>query len=175
MKTTKKKISLANTGKKFSEEHRNRLSEARRKRVTKVGTKEKMRLTMIEKWKDEEYVKKVKSALKGKSKSVEEVVKRSGEKHYNWKGGITPEVRKIRNSLEYKLWRTAVFERDNYTCIWCGSKFIKGVTGRVVIHADHIKRFSDFPELRFAIDNGRTLCKPCHMTTDTYGAKPSSN
>lgn len=84
----------------------------------------------------------------------------------NWKGGITPINNLIRNSEEYKLWRKAVFERDNYKCVWCG---IRGVT----IHADHIKPFALFPELRFAIDNGRTLCVPCHRTTDTYGKKSS--
>ncbi len=86
-----------------------------------------------------------------------------GDKHPNWKGGVTPLNKLIRSSVEYKLWRVAVFERDNYTCIWCGSKGY--------IEADHIKPFAYYPELRFAIDNGRTLCLPCHESTDTYKQK----
>lgn len=78
-----------------------------------------------------------------------------GDKHPNWKGGITPLKKKIRESLEYKLWRTAVFERDDFTCVWCQ---VRGT----YLHADHIQLFSTHPELRFAIDNGRTLCVPCH-------------
>lgn len=89
-----------------------------------------------------------------------------GEKHYKWKGGVTPEHVKIRHSLEYRMWRESVFKRDNYTCIWCGAR--NGNGKRIELHADHIKPFAFFPELRFAIDNGRTLCKPCHKTTDTY-------
>lgn len=105
-------------------------------------------------------------AQKGLKRSIETRKKiseaKKGEKSYTWKGGITPLNKIIRRSLEYKLWRTAVFQRDNYTCIWCGQK-------GGVLNADHIKRFSDYPELRFSIDNGRTLCVPCHKTTNTYG------
>lgn len=86
-----------------------------------------------------------------------------GPEHWNWQGGISPENWIIRQSVEYRLWRKAVLERDSHTCIWCGAT--------EQLQADHIKRFADFPELRFAIDNGRTLCGPCHRSTETYGNK----
>ena len=91
----------------------------------------------------------------------------TGKNCHLWRGGITPVNKKIRNSPEYKLWRKAVFERDNYTCIWCGAKSKKGK--KVILNADHIKPFAEYPELRFAIDNGRTLCRECHKKTNTYG------
>ena len=31
-----------------------------------------------------------------------------------------------------------------------------------------IKRFSDYPDLRHEVSNGRTLCVPCHKTI-TFG------
>ena len=33
------------------------------------------------------------------------------------------------------------------------------------LEADHIKPWAYFPDLRFELDNGRTLCRPCHDTT----------
>lgn len=81
-----------------------------------------------------------------------------------WKNGISEINDRIRHTKEYILWRTAVFMRDDYTCQGCGER-----GGR--LEADHIKPFSLYPELRFAIDNGRTLCHECHKQTDTYGWK----
>ena len=108
----------------------------------------------------------------GKKTSIETRKKLSeankGEKSYLWKGGLTKKNKQIRCSLEYRLWRTAVFERDNYTCIWCG---IRGNQTGGYLEADHIKPFAYYPELRFAIDNGRTLCRECHKKTDTYKKK----
>lgn len=89
-----------------------------------------------------------------------------GDKAWNWKGGISrvnkTERQYIMSLAEYRLWRKAVFERDNYTCVWCGRRGVE-------LNADHIKPWCDYPELRFAIDNGRTLCVECHRKTETYG------
>ncbi len=80
-----------------------------------------------------------------------------GDKHYAWKGGKPWE--RFKNP-EYLAWRTAVLERDDYTCNACNRKCNKGEKG---LAAHHIKPYSKFPDLRFSIDNGITLCRKCHM------------
>lgn len=82
--------------------------------------------------------------------------KRSGENNNKWNGGITPEKEKIRKSNEYREWRNKVFERDNYTCQCCGDS-----TGGN-LQAHHKYNFSEYPELRFDVNNGITLCNKCH-------------
>jgi 5-methylcytosine-specific restriction endonuclease McrA len=76
--------------------------------------------------------------------------------------GKTTEAQRIRASSAYAAWRTQVFERDDFTCQICSQRGGK-------LHADHIKRFSDYPELRLDVSNGRTLCAPCHLATPTFG------
>ena len=88
-----------------------------------------------------------------------------GDKHWNWQGGITSKNNKIRNSLEIKLWRKAIFERDNFIDQKTGQR-----GGQLVAH--HINNFADYPELRFAIDNGITLLKETHIEFHKiYGKK----
>ena len=115
-----------------------------------------------------EWVENIRKASLGRTHTYETRKKLSewqkGEKSKFWKGGITKENLRIRNSIEYKIWRKAVFERDKWTCVWCNQK-------GGILNADHIKPFALYPELRFAIDNGRTLCLSCHKRTDTYALK----
>ena len=92
-----------------------------------------------------------------------------GERHYNWKGGVTKLGHKIRHSAKFYQWRKDVFSRDNWTCVWCNQRGVE-------LHPDHIKKLSlivqehqiqtmiqayDCIEL-WDVNNGRTLCVKCH-------------
>lgn len=65
--------------------------------------------------------------------------------------------------LSHDAWRKSVLLRDGHRCIKCGSA--------ERLHADHILPVSAFPERMRDVSNGRTLCKICHIKTDTYGGK----
>lgn len=82
--------------------------------------------------------------------------------------GMTLDDMKARNSLGYKEWRKDVFERDNYTCQKCGKE------GNGDLNAHHIKSFANFPDERFNIENGITLCINCHKETDNYAGKSNN-
>lgn len=180
----KEKLRIALTGKKrghYSEEHRKKISATllgRKNGPHSEETRRKIGLGNLGKKLPESTKEKLRLANLGKKASLVTRRKMSlnsgarGPRNANWKGGVTPIYEQIRKSVEYKLWREAVFERDGYACVWCfrkGGRF-KG-EALVVLNADHIKPFAHYPELRFAIDNGRTLCVPCHQKTDTYGGR----
>lgn len=81
--------------------------------------------------------------------------KRFGELNPNWKGGITED----RNTEEYRQWRMAVFERDNYTCQCCGKK-------THYLEAHHLDNYAEYKDKRFDVDNGILLCRWCHNSTE---------
>jgi hypothetical protein len=153
---TKIKIALKNKDKIVSSETRKKISEARMGVKPSAETRKKLSESHKRENLSEETLKKLRDS---QIKRVKE-----GRNHL-WKGGITPVNQKIRMSIESRLWREAVFARDNWTCQNCGDN--KGGN----LQAHHIKSFSEYEELRFALDNGITLCIDCHKLTDNWGGK----
>ena len=155
---TKEKIRASLIGHPVSEETRKKLAE---KSVFQKG------FTPWNKGRPrtEEVKKKISIALKEKGIEPKEKYRGKGSAGANWKGGVTPENHLIRNGIEMRLWREAVFARDNWTCQKTGEK-----GGR--LHPHHIQNFADHPELRFAIDNGITLSARAHREFHKkYGVK----
>ena len=87
-----------------------------------------------------------------------------GKDAHNWRGGTTSLSKCERTSNRYKAWRTAVFERDNYTCQGCDER-------GGYLEAHHILSWAKFPKARFEVSNGMALCLPCHEKTDSYKGK----
>ena len=135
-------------------------------------TKLKLSLATQKHWADDPMFRQiVTNAQLGRKQSEETIAKRipqlSGANNYNWKGGITPLVRKIRNCWKMTKWKRGCLKRDNYKCP-CGEE--KGLC------VDHIRPFSFIMadnnirifeeamncEELWDTNNGRTLCQDCH-------------
>lgn len=86
----------------------------------------------------------------------------SGEKSGNWRGGVTKLNYNWRTQhlQEYKKWRSEIIKRDK-CCKTCGS------TEKLTAH--HIFEISYFKDIAFELWNGVTLCRKCHMKTDSWG------
>jgi len=83
----------------------------------------------------------------------------ANQNHPNWRGGYN---RDDRYKQETRTWRKAVYERDSYTCRRCA---VKG--GR--LNAHHLKCWSEYPDERYNVDNGVTLCSECHKWVHSNG------
>lgn len=136
--TTRAKIGTANSkrlkGRKLSATHRANMSKARKE----LWAKRKADKVFMEQWS-------LKQSKSHKGRFM-------GELGANWKGGGTQFARK---GAAHEAWRSQVLIRDNYTCQICDQ-----YGGDM--HIDHIKPWAKYPELRFELTNGRTLCRPCH-------------
>lgn len=65
----------------------------------------------------------------------------------------------IHNTTAWKKLRYFVLKRDGGKCVLCG----RGAKDNVVLHIDHIKPASLYPELYYDIDNLQTLCQDCNL------------
>lgn len=135
----------------------------------------------------------VKSYRWGKkhSKLTKEMISKKvpqGPDHHKWKKPnerIEPVNLQIRNCSKMKIWKISVFQRDDYSCVFCKKKQNKNTQ----INADHIipfaeiKRKNKIKTLQDAllckqmwdVNNGRTLCVECHRKTKTWGNKRFKN
>lgn len=108
-----------------------------------------------------------------------------GAAHPAWKGGKASSIQELREKCrslqEYKDWHSAVLRRDGWKCVLCGHDRN--------LEVDHIISFKKIvtkfqltdtvmalacAEL-WDLDNGRTLCQPCHKKTPNYGRKKDAN
>ena len=74
---------------------------------------------------------------------------------------------RLRRNKRWSNWRQKVYERDNYTCQECGTKGCE-------LHPHHIesvKRLIKIKDLEkvYDINNGRTMCVPCHKLIHSHG------
>lgn len=81
----------------------------------------------------------------------------SGSNSPSWKGGMKFWKKEDRRSDgAYQYWRAEVYKRDNFKCrilnTDCGGR----------IEAHHILGWKSYPELRYELNNGITLCHAHH-------------
>lgn len=97
-----------------------------------------------------------------------------GAKHRDWQGGISGWRRLARKRLNQTFVRP-VMERDNFCCRWCGSlmnlvvhhhkrpfkTIVRLVLSRLSRNPD-LMLFVDAITAEHTLEDGLTLCKPCH-------------
>ena len=66
-----------------------------------------------------------------------------------------------RNLPELRIWRKSVFDRDGYTCDLC-----KCSGGK--LNAHHLNCWAEYPEDRYDVENGVTLCSVHHKEFHTH-------
>ena len=91
------------------------------------------------------------------------VERRAGGIAFRDRAPFTPRrfARAARATPEYRRWRAAVLARDGYACRACGAT--------APLQAHHLLPFARYPEARYDVSNGVTLCAPCHRQEHTGG------
>lgn len=145
----------------WSDESRKTISERMKGRIVSVETREILRQQHLGAPCPEITKEKLSLYWSGRERP-----NRQGEKSQLWKGGITRPDLLFKHGIEFRVWRMAVFTRDNFTCQKCG-----GSNG-FKLNAHHIQNYAQYPEQRIVLENGITLCLKCHrLFHRTYGIK----
>lgn len=153
-------------GHKLSQKHKNSISEAMKGKKRKPFSDE-----TIEKMRGRIGWNKGKKTSEETRRKLSEVHKARKEKNNFWKGGVTQIQLQIRHCFEYRQWRSDIFTRDDYTCQYCGDRggelnadhYPKMFS--TIFHENKIKSLEDGLKCEefWNINNGRTLCRECHI------------
>lgn len=96
------------------------------------------------------------------------------ENNPRWKPDARETKRDRKCRPEYAIWRTKVFERDDYTCQICGGR--NGSGKAYYLHAHHKEPWAICEPKRLDVDNGISLCKECHKEFHKkYGNSSTAN
>jgi len=124
--------------------------------IVTIETRNKISMAFIGRKLTPAHRLKISEANKGKVRSIKsrEKYKEGAKKRANYRGGISSKEHLERDKFRKSV-QKRVFERDDYICQLCGQRGGD-------LHVDHIQSWKDYIELRFDINNCRTLCRDCH-------------
>lgn len=173
-------ISATFKGKPFTEEHKVNLSRSLKGKVHKNKEEKQHKICKYCKkdyipcYKKQKYCSsKCFATVEIKGKPVKESVKQkismTRRKLSKFDGYAISTNKLLRNSHKWKLWREKVFIRDDYTCKKCE---LRGC----YLEPHHIIQVKECIEkgdldMIFDIDNGMTLCRPCHKKIHGWKTK----
>lgn len=158
-----------NKGKKLSIRHRKHLSDSHKGQKGRIFSNEdKIKMSNKLKGRKVTWGDKISKSSKGRKLSKETKLKMSIERRERYKNGFNPvkgkhwfsvtdrtKLKKSENKMEntqYIYWAKQVKVRDVWKCRLLSSE----CKGRLESH--HIFNWVDYPELRYVINNGITLC-----------------
>jgi hypothetical protein len=159
-------IGKGNLGRQHTEEEKAKMCIAQKLRFQKTPVWNKGKKM------SPEAIENNRKAQTGRKQTIETRLKRSRkwlkENNPNYIDGRTRLGCRHPQDMKLAIWRESVFVRDDYTCQVC---FVRGG----YLEAHHIKSWSKYPELRYELSNGQTLCKKCHKLTNNYAGKKEYN
>ena len=155
----RKNIGKGNKGRKLSEETKRKISEAHKGLKHSKATRDKLSKSLLGRKLSKETCDKMSNTRKGKELPWRDKINESlprGEKHHRWIKDRSKIQQHLRNNPVYQQWRKKVFKRDNWTCK------LKDSNCEGKIKAHHIRGWAKYPNLRYEVDNGITLCEFHH-------------
>jgi len=162
-----RKISIAKKGKNFSEKHKKAISKGLKGRKFSEKHRKNIGLGLIGKkntlgkhWKVKN-TSKMGKVWKGKkrppmSEETKRKIRQFGGRKKIADRSLLKTDRQKAYDTKYKYWMLKVKKRDNWRCK-INNKDCKGR-----LEAHHILSWQDFPELRYNINNGISLCQAHH-------------